>query len=98
MNEKHYKEKLSAYLNHELPKEERQAIAEHLLRCEDCRSEHDEIMLGAAFANRLESADAPNSVWNNIENALEGNAGKEVAAIPYFSLFSSRGLAPAAGG
>jgi hypothetical protein len=96
MNEKHYKEKLSAYLNHELPKEERQAIAEHLLQCEDCRGEHDEIMLGAAFANRLESANAPNSVWNNIEASLEGKAGKEVSTVPYFSLFNSRGLAAAA--
>ena len=27
---KHYKEKLSAYLHHELPKDERQTIGEHL--------------------------------------------------------------------
>ena len=60
--QEHIQEKLSAYLNHELPKDERQAIAEHLLQCENCRSEHDEIKLGAALAMQLNRADAPESV------------------------------------
>lgn len=75
----HYKEKLSAYLHHELPKEERQMIAEHLLQCESCRKEHDEIKLGVELADKLESFDAPNAVWNRIENSLDNqnrNASK----------------------
>lgn len=80
---KHYTEKLSAYLHHELPKEERQIIAEHLLQCEDCRREHDEIKLGASLANKLERAEAPQKVWQNIEYALQ-NRQKSVG----FSLFN----------
>ncbi len=34
MQDIHITEKLSAYLNHELLREERQAISEHLLQCE----------------------------------------------------------------
>jgi hypothetical protein len=94
--QEHIKEKLSAYLNHELPKDERQAIAEHLLQCEMCRNEHDEIKLGAALATHLERADAPESVWNEIENALDGNKRAKAAAVPYFSFLSLRGLTTAA--
>jgi hypothetical protein len=96
MQNKHIQEKLSAYLNHELPKDERQAIAEHLLQCESCRVEHDEIKLGAALAMHLKRADAPNSVWTEIENALDGNKRSKAAAVPYFSLLSLRGLPAAA--
>jgi ferric-dicitrate binding protein FerR (iron transport regulator) len=59
MNEKHYRGKLSGYINHELPPAERQALAEHLLQCADCRREHDEVKFGAALGARLERADAP---------------------------------------
>lgn len=74
----HVKEKLSAYLHHELPKEERQLIAEHLLQCESCRKEHDAIKLGVALASRLESFDAPKIVWKEIKKTLDGN-------VPTFS-------------
>ncbi len=79
----HYKEKLSAYLHHELPKDERQAIAEHLLQCESCRSEHDEIKLGASLADKLESFDAPKMVWNKIENTLDTQTS--AVKTPFFS-------------
>ena len=59
----HYKEKFSAYINQELPKEERQEIAEHLLQCEDCRAEHDSVKLGAGLAGMLRQADAPPGTW-----------------------------------
>jgi hypothetical protein len=96
MQDKHIQEKLSAYLNHELPKDERQAIGEHLLQCENCRVEHDEIKLGAALATHLQRADAPESVWTEIENALDGNKRAKAAAVPYFSFLSLRGLSTAA--
>ena len=90
--QKHVTEKLSAYLNQELPKDERHRIAEHLLRCEGCRAEHDEIKFGAALASALRRADAPDSVWNEIENALDGERRLKIAAVPYFSFSSLRGL------
>lgn len=74
MNDKHYKEKFSAYINHELPKEERQEIAEHILVCEDCRVEHDQVKLGASLAGMLRQADAPPGTWNEIEAAMAASA------------------------
>lgn len=68
--EKHYIESLSEYINHELPREERQSISEHLMICESCRQEHDEIKLGAELAGTLVQADAPVGVWNSIDVAL----------------------------
>lgn len=62
---------------------ERQIIAEHLLQCEFCRKRHDEIKLGANLAIKLERADAPQKVWQNIEYALD-NRQKSVS----FSLFN----------
>ena len=90
MKEKHVQEKLSAYLNHELPKEERQAIAEHLLQCENCRNEHDEIKLGAALASQLQRADALENLWSKIENALDEKKQSQTSLLPQFSFFSSR--------
>jgi hypothetical protein len=75
---KHVKEKISAYLHHELPKEERQMIAEHLLLCADCRNEHDEIKFGVDLAINLQRFDAPKNIWNEISETLDGN-------VPTFS-------------
>ncbi len=92
MNEKHYKEKLSEFVNHELLQTERQVIAKHLLLCADCRNEHDQIKLGAALANKLERADAPENLWNKIENVLEGKEKAQVSAFPTFTFFGSRAV------
>jgi hypothetical protein len=77
----HYKEKFSAYINQELPKEERQEIAEHLLQCEDCRAEHDSVKLGASLAGILRQADAPPGTWEEIEAAMAGGAKPSVPWI-----------------
>jgi len=95
MNEKHYKERLSAFVNHELAADARQAIAEHLLRCAECRAAHDEIKLGAAFAGALKQADAPENLWQRIENSLDGR-GEKVSPARSFTFFSPRGLTAAA--
>jgi hypothetical protein len=88
--QKHITAKLSAYLNHELPKEERQTIAGHLLQCEKCRDEHDRIKLGVALASQLKRADAPENLWNEIESALDKKRPPRVSLIPVFSFFNSR--------
>lgn len=97
MSEKHYKEKLSEFVNHELPNDERQLVAGHLLLCADCRTEHDAIKLGAALASNLERADAPENVWKRIENALDNSEEKRSFLFPNFAFFSSRAFAAAAG-
>jgi cytoskeletal protein RodZ len=95
MNETHYKEKLSEFVNHELTQDERQAVAEHLLQCAECRAEHDEIKLGASLASALKQTDAPENLWHRIENSLDGKAEK-VSVFPNFAFFSLRGLVTAA--
>lgn len=98
MSEKHYKEKLSSFVNHELPNDARQRIAEHLLQCADCRSEHDQIKLGAALASQLKQTDAPENLWSKIENALDGKEENAKATlIPNFAFFGSRAFAAMAG-
>lgn len=92
MKEKHYKEKLSAFLNHELPPDERQAVGEHLLHCPICRSDHEEIKLGVNLAQNLRRADAPAGVWNRIEAELSGKTSPKAAV----SFFNFRNLAFAA--
>jgi anti-sigma factor RsiW len=75
MKEKHYKKQLSAFSNHELPADERQAVGEHLLYCQDCRKEHDEIRFAAEMAQNLKCAadNAPaDRLWNKIEAGLGG--------------------------
>ncbi len=67
---KHYNGKLSAYLHHELPTDERLAIDEHLLLCADCRAEYEEIKFGADLAKNLMQTDAPQNVWNKIQIEL----------------------------
>lgn len=94
MNEKHYKEKLSSFVNHELPNDERHTIGEHLLLCADCRKEHDEIKLGAALASQLKQSNAPENLWNKIEDALNG---REEKVFPNFAFFGSRAFAAMAG-
>ncbi len=96
MKETHITEKLSAYLNQELPQTERQAVAEHLLNCQNCRNEDNEIKFGAALASNLKRANAPENLWNKIENALDGKKQSQTSLIPQLSFFNSRGLPAAA--
>ncbi len=93
--QEHITEKLSAYLNHELPPAERQATAEHLLNCQSCRREHDEIKFGAALAGSLQRSDAPENLLNEIVIALDKKEQSRFSFIPSFSFFDERGLAAA---
>ena len=70
----HVKEKLSAYLNRELPEDERQIVAEHLAECEKCRKEQNEVEFGAMLATNLKRADAPENTWSEIKGILAGNS------------------------
>ncbi len=96
MNEKHYKDKLSEFVNHELVQDERQLIAEHLLQCAGCRSEHDRIKLGAGLASRLNQRDAPENLWHKIENNLDKKEKARVSLMPNFAFFGSKSVLAAA--
>ncbi len=89
MKDKHYIEKLSEYINHELPHDERPCIAEHLMICESCRKEHDEIKLGAELARTLGQADAPIGVWNSIDLALTSGGRSKAGLFRFRSMVAA---------
>ena len=93
MREQHYKSQLSAFVDHELSKIDQQLVAEHLMKCSDCRAEHDRIKFGAALAQKMERHDAPARVWNTVEASLDGETTTRMGLIPDASFFSGRGIA-----
>ncbi len=93
MVQKHYKKELSAFIDHELSKDEQHKIGEHLMQCGDCRSEHDRIKLGSQLAGRMERSDAGPQVWGEIEDTLDGRRAPQISLIPSPPHFGLRNLA-----
>ena len=81
MGTKHYKEQLSAFVGQELKAEDRQIVGEHLMNCEECRSEYQRIKLGADLAGRLSPADAPEGLWRSIESEVNGDRTPRLEAF-----------------
>ncbi len=90
MIDDHIINSLNGFLSGDLSKDERQIIAEHLLVCESCRREHDEIKLGISLMSRLERADAPAAVWSGIEGKMDGRSESQMGLMPDASFFSFR--------
>ena len=70
MFSQHVTKKLSAYCHGEVASEESRQIAEHLIACNRCRAQYDEIKLGVKLAERLPQLSAPDSLWLDIQNSL----------------------------
>lgn len=70
----HVSKRLSAYCNGELSADESEQIRKHLLGCERCRKEHDEVKLGVNLAQQLPLAAAPATLWSEIEDLLDQRA------------------------
>lgn len=68
----HINKQLSAYCHGELSPEESRRVVEHLRDCERCRKEYEEIKLGVFLAQQLTHVPAPDSLWDEIEAALNG--------------------------
>lgn len=90
MRDKHYKNELSAYVNGEMSDTERETVAGHLAACDECSREHDAIKCGASLAANLRQADAPDSLWREIEERLVGAPVRQIGLIPQASFFSVR--------
>jgi anti-sigma factor RsiW len=89
MKKRHYRDKLSDFVDQQLSGDERQLVGEHLLVCDQCRREHDSIRLAASLAARLDRVDAPDRVWRAIESELDGTA-PHVTIIPDARTFTYR--------
>ena len=73
---KHVIKQLSAYCNGELAPEQSRNVREHLLACERCRKEYEEIKLGVNLAQQLPLVSAPAGMWSEIEALLEEQSRK----------------------
>ena len=68
---KHVIKQLSAYCNGELSTEQSQYVREHLLACERCRHDYDDVKIGVQLAQQLPVAQAPADMWSGIEQLLD---------------------------
>src|SRR5437016_6695131 len=71
MFSKHVSSLTSAYCHDELSPAESRRVAEHLISCQRCRGEFEEIKFGARLAAQLPLIEAPDSLWRGIEIALD---------------------------
>jgi putative zinc finger protein/FecR-like protein len=77
MFSKHVTKRLSAYCHGELAAEESRQISEHLLSCNRCRQQFEEIKLGVKLAERLPQLSAPDSLWLTVQSRLESDGSED---------------------
>ena len=71
MFSQHVSQELSAYCQGELAEQESRRVAEHLINCQRCRRELEEVKQGISLAEQLPRATAPANMWSEIEAALK---------------------------
>ena len=102
MFSKHVIKNLSAYCHGEVASEESRQIAEHLIACNRCREQFEEIKLGVKLAERLPQVAAPDSLWADLQSRLAAETSRGRIASSKKSLFSFKlwqpGLAGVAAG
>jgi len=79
MFSKHVTKNISAYCHGELSNEESKQFAEHIISCAKCRTKLEEVKLGIKLAEQLPKLSAPDHLWRELEDVLDGRS--EVPAI-----------------
>jgi hypothetical protein len=82
---KHVSNLTSAYCHDELSPAQSQRVAEHLISCQRCRGEFEEVRFGARLAAQMPLIEAPESLWSGIEIALERD-GESAVRRPHHRL------------
>ena len=84
MFSKHVTKNISAYCHGELSNEESKQFAEHIISCAKCRTKFEEVKLGIKLAEQLPKLSAPDHLWREIEDVLDGKSEvpTEVHRIP----------------
>ena len=72
MFSKHVTKNISAYCHGELSTEESKQFAEHIISCAKCRTKFEEVKLGIKFAEQLPKLSAPDHMWRELEDVLDG--------------------------
>jgi hypothetical protein len=70
MFSKHVTKDLSAYCHDEVAADESRQIAEHLIACNRCRAQFEEIKLGVKLAEHLPQVAAPDPLWLEVQSRL----------------------------
>jgi len=86
---KHVSSLTSAYCHDELSPEQSRRVAEHLISCRNCRGEFEEVKFGARLAAQLPLIEAPDSLWDGLESALD-RAGRTPQTLPRRRILSIR--------
>lgn len=94
MFSKHVTKDLSAYCHGELAGEQSRQIAEHLIGCNQCRVDYEEIKLGVKLAERLPQLSAPDSLWLDLQDQLAAEGRTSRIPLPKQPLFSFTGWQP----
>lgn len=88
MFSKHVTKDLSAYCQGEIGSDQSRQIAEHLIRCNRCRAQFEEIKLGVKLAKHLPQLSAPDSLWPDLQSSLETETKMSRGAARKPSVFS----------
>lgn len=88
MFSKHVTKDLSAYCHGEVAADESRQIAEHLIACNRCRVQFEEIKLGVKLAEHLPQVSAPDSLWLEIQSRLAEETNRSRIQSTRPSLFS----------
>jgi hypothetical protein len=81
MFSKHVTKDISAYCHGELSNDESKEFAEHIISCARCRTKFEEVKLGIKLAEQLPKLSAPEHVWREIEDVLDGKSGVPTEAV-----------------
>jgi hypothetical protein len=90
MFSKHVTKELSAYCHGEVASEQSRQIAEHLIGCNRCRTQFEEIKLGVKLAERLPQFSAPDSLWMDLQTRLAAETKTSKPAATKLSAFSAK--------
>jgi hypothetical protein len=82
MFSRHVSSLTSAYYHDELLPEQSRRVAEHLIRCLRCSAEYEEVRFGARLAAQLPLIPTPDSLWREIESALDRDGRPTPARKP----------------
>jgi hypothetical protein len=92
MFSQHVAKDLSAYCNGETAGEHSRRIAEHLIACNRCRAQFEEIKLGVKLAERLPQLSAPDSLWLDLQSHLDSAGARAQAPFVSKPKFTFRSL------
>jgi hypothetical protein len=81
MFSKHVTKDISAYCHGELSNEESKEFAAHIISCARCRTKFEEVKLGIKLAEQLPKLSAPDHLWREIEDVLDGKSEVSTEAV-----------------